>query len=413
MMKAAQWMGTRTVEVGVVPKPKITEPEDAIVQITHCTISGSDIHLYEGELKDAMQKGDILGQEAIGLVEEVGSNVKSLKAGDRVIILPVISCGTCDYCQRQEYSLCDNTNPSKEMEAAYGHRVGGKLGYSRLCGGYPGDQAEYCRVPHADLSCVKAPEHIDAQKLLGLTNVVTTAWHALELAEVQEGDVVGVWGCGPIGLTVQRLARLRGAKKIYAMDKDAQRLRIAEGFGMTPVDVDAVPDVAEYILSIEDHGLDRSIEASGYRSSQQAEYPAMQAIGLERDSSDTLSAIIKATRKGGNVALVGDFFFTTRNFPIGPLMQKALTVRGGQTWPQKYYPFLMDMVVQGTLDTSWMFTYVDEFENIADMYEKFSHHEVPGRLKVCLVTAFGRSQQMQSYSDLPVHRLNVESDIAE
>ncbi|KAJ5607791.1 Branched-chain amino acid aminotransferase II [Penicillium hordei] len=381
MMKAAQWMGTRTVEVGVVPKPKITEPEDAIVQITHCTISGSDIHLYEGELKDAMQKGDILGQEAIGLVEEVGSNVKSLKPGDRVIILPVISCGNCDYCQRQEYSLCDNTNPSKEMEAAYGHRLSGKLGYSRFCGGYPGDQAEYCRVPHADLSCVKAPEDIDARKLLGLTNVVTTAWHALELAGMQEGDVLGVWGCGPIGLTVQRLAKLRGAKKIYAIDKDTQRLRIAEGFGMTPVDVDAHPDVAEYILSIEDHGLDRSIEASGYHSSQEAEYPAMQAIGLERDSSDTLLAIMKATRKGGNVALVGDFFFTTQNFPIGPLMQKALTVRGGQTWPQKYYPFLMDMVVQGKLDPSWMFTYVDDFENIPDMYQKLSHHEVPGRLK--------------------------------
>lgn len=335
MMKAAQWMGTGKVEVGVVPKPMITEPEDAIVQITHCTISGSDIHLYEGELKDAMEKGDILGQEAIGLVEEVGPNVKSIQPGDRVIILPVISCGTCDYCQRQEYSLCDNTNPSREMEATYGHRLGGKLGYSRVCGGYPGDQAEYCRVPHADLSCVKAPEHIDARKLLGLTNVVTTAWHALELAEVQEGDVLGVWGCGPIGLATQRLARLRGARKIYAMDKDAQRLRIAGDFGMTPVDVDAHPDVAEYIMSIEDHGLDRSIEASGYHSSQKAEFPAMQAIGLERDSSDTLSAIIKATRKGGNVALVGDFFFTTHNFPIGPLMQKALTLRGGQTWPQK------------------------------------------------------------------------------
>ncbi|KAJ5969040.1 Branched-chain amino acid aminotransferase II [Penicillium viridicatum] len=380
MMKAAQWMGTGTVDVGVVPKPTITEPEDAIVQITHCTISGADIHLYAGELKDAMEKGDILGQEAIGLVEEVGPNVKSIKAGDRVIILPVISCGTCDYCQRQEYSLCDNTNPSKEMEAAYGHRLGGKLGYSRLCGGYPGDQAEYCRVPHADLSCVKAPEFIDARKLLGLANVVTTAWHALELAEVQEGDVLGVWGCGPIGLAVQRLARLRGAKEIYAMDKDAQRLRIAEDFGMTPVDVDAHPDVAEYILSIQDHGLNRSIEASGYRS-QKVEFPAMQAIGLERDSSDTLSAIIKATRKGGNVALVGDFFFTTQNFPIGPLMQKALTVRGGKTWPQKYFPFLMDLVVQGRLDTSWMFTFVDDFENIADMYQKFSNHEVPGGLK--------------------------------
>ncbi|KAJ5502582.1 Formaldehyde dehydrogenase [Penicillium fimorum] len=418
MMKAAQWMGTRDVEVGVVPKPKITEPSDAIVQITHCTISGSDIHLYEGELKDAMEKGDILGQEAIGFVEEVGPNVKTLKPGDRVIILPVISCGKCEYCQRQEYSLCDNTNPSKEMEAAYGHRVGGKLGYSRLCGGYPGDQAEYCQVPHADLSCVRAPEHIDARKLLGLTNVMTTAWHALELAEVQDGDVIGVWGCGPIELAVQRLAKLRGAKKVYAMDNDAQRLRIAEDFGMTPIDVDAHPDVAEYILSIQDNELDRSIEASGYRSSQNAEFPAMRAIGLENDSSDTLAAIIKATRKGGNVALVGDFFFTTHDFPIGPLMQKALTVRGGQTWPQKvsvlffrfeliayqmqYYPFLMDLVVQGTLDPSWMFTYVDEFENIADMYRKFSQHEVPGRLKVCLVTAFGRSQQMQSTSDLPV-----------
>ncbi|KAJ5963963.1 Branched-chain amino acid aminotransferase II [Penicillium vulpinum] len=404
MMKAAQWMGTRAIEVGVVPKPKITDPSDAIVQITHCTISGSDIHLYEGELKDAMEKGDILGQEAIGVVEEVGPNVKILKAGDRVIILPVISCGSCQYCQRQEYSLCDNTNPSREMEAAYGHRVGGKLGYSRLCGGYPGDQAEYCRVPHADLSCVRAPPNIDARKLLGLTNVVTTAWHALELAEVQDGDVVGVWGCGPIGLAVQRLAKLRGAKKVYAMDKDAQRLRIAEDFGMTPVDVDAHPDVAEYILSIQDNGIDRSIEASGSRSSQKHEFPAMRAIGLEKDSGDTLGAIIKATRKGGNVALIGDFFFTTHDFPIGPLMQKALTVRGGQTWPQKgqYYPFLMDLVVQGTLDPSWMFTYVDEFENIADMYHKFSQHEVPGRLKVCLVTAFGRSEQMQPTSDLPV-----------
>ncbi|EKV09786.1 Formaldehyde dehydrogenase, putative [Penicillium digitatum] len=410
VMKAAQWMGTREVEVGIVPKPKITDPADAIVQITHCTISGSDIHLYEGELKDAMEKGDILGQEAIGIVEEVGPNVKTLKAGDRVIILPVISCGTCDYCQRQKYSLCDNTNPSKEVEAAYGHRLGGKLGYSRLCGGYPGDQAEYCRVPHADLSCVRAPEHIDARKLLGLTNVMTTAWHALELAEVQEGDVVGVWGCGPIGLATQRLAKLRGAKKIYAMDKDAQRLRIAEDFGMTPINVDAHPDVAEYILSIQEQGLDRSIEASGFRSSPKTEYPSTRANGQEKDSSDTLSAIIKATRKGGNMALVGDFFFTMHDFPIGPLMQKALTVRGGQTWPQKYYPFLMDLVVQGKLDSAWMFTYVDEFENIAEMYQKFSQHEIPGRLKVCLVTAFGRSQQMQSYSDLPVHNLSLEVD---
>ncbi|KAJ5675361.1 Formaldehyde dehydrogenase [Penicillium macrosclerotiorum] len=253
-MKAARWMGTREVEVGLVPKPTITDPSDAIVQVTHCTICGSDLHMYEGELNDAMRKGDILGQEAIGLVEEVGPKVKNVKPGDRVIILPVIACGNCDYCQRQEYSLCDVSNPSLEMEALYGHRLSGILGYSRLCGGYPGDQAEYCRVPNADLTCVKAPLDVDARKLLGLANVITSAWHALELAEVGSGDIIGVWGCGPVGLSVQRLAKLRGAKKIYAMDKDPQRLRLAEDFGMTPVDVTAHPEVGEYLLSIQPGG---------------------------------------------------------------------------------------------------------------------------------------------------------------
>lgn len=429
-------MGTRDVEVGLVPKPMITDPSDAIVQITHCTISGSDIHLYEGELNDTMKKGDILGQEAIGIVEEVGSEVKSLKPGDRVLILPVIACGKCDYCLRQEFSLCDITNPSSEMEGLYGHRLSGILGYSRLCGGYPGDQAEYCRVPNADLTCVKAPRDIDARKILGLTNVVTTAWHALELAEVQTGDVVGVWGCGPVGISAQRLAKLRGAKKVYAMDRDPQRLRHAEDFGMVPVDIREHPEVGDYILSIQPQGLDRAIEASGFRSTAQSPYAALRAMGLERDSSDTMGAIIKATRKGGNVALVGDLFFTTHDFPIGPLMQKALTVRGGQSWPQRvslkpifiislvvkvpvihsltqYHPFLLELVVQGKLDPSWMFTYEDEFENIADHYQKFAQHEVPGGLKVCLVTAFGRSERMQSNSDMPVDHGESSGDSSE
>lgn len=328
-------MGTRDVEVGLVPKPMITDPNDAIVQITHCTIGGSDLHLYEGELNDGIKKGDILGQEAIGIVEQVGPEVQSLKAGDRVIILPVIACGKCDYCQRQEYSLCDITNPSSDMESLYGHRLSGILGYSRLCGGYPGDQAEYCRVPNADLTCVKAPRDIDARKILGLTNVVTTAWHALELAEVQTGDVVGVWGCGPVGLSAQRLAKLRGATKVYGMDRDPQRLRQAEDFGMVPVNIREHEDVGDYILSIQPQGLDRAIEASGFRSPTKTPRTGMRASVLERESSQTIGDIIKATRKGGNVALIGDLFFTTNDFPIGPLMQKALTVRGGQSWPQK------------------------------------------------------------------------------
>ncbi|BDD55423.1 hypothetical protein MPDQ_005885 [Monascus purpureus] len=389
-MKAAQWMGTRNIELGVVPKPTITDPHDAIVHVTHTTICGSDIHLYEGDLNDAMERGDILGHEAIGFVEEVGSEVQKIQVGDRVIILPIIACGNCQYCKRQEFSLCDATNPSEKMEKTYGHRISGILGYTHFRGGYAGNQAEYCRVPIADMTCIKVPKELDAKKLLALSNVIPSAWHACELAQVGDGDIVGVWGCGPLGLSIQQLARLRGASKVYGMDKDPHRLRLAKYFGMNPVDVAAHPEVADYILSIEPHGMDKSIEASGFRSTQKPAHAAQRALGLERDSCDTISAILKATRKGGKIALVGDFFFTTNDFPIGMLMQKSLTVQGGQVPAQKYYPFLLDLVVQGKYDPSWAFTAEDEFENIAEDYRKASRHEIAGGLKVCLVTEFGR-----------------------
>lgn len=243
-MLAAQWTGTKSIDVGVVPKPMITAPKDAIVRVTHCTICGSDLHMYAGDLNKVMEKGLIMGHEAIGIVEEVGPQVQNLKSGDRVIILPVIACGDCFYRKRQEYSLCDKTNPSAELEHMYGHRLSGIFGYSMIIGGYPGDQAEYCRVPNADLVCVKAPHDVPAKSLLGLADVPPTAWHGNELAEVGEGDVVGVWGCGAVGLSTQRLAKFLGASRVYAADKDAHRLSIAEAFGMIPVDVRAHTNVA-------------------------------------------------------------------------------------------------------------------------------------------------------------------------
>ncbi|KAL1874196.1 hypothetical protein Plec18167_006133 [Paecilomyces lecythidis] len=334
-MKAAMWMGTRNIKLGDVAKPMLTDPADAIVHVTHCTICGSDLHMYEGEMNEAMKKGDIMGHEAIGIVEEIGDKVKNLKVGDRVIILPIIPCGSCQYCQRQQYSLCDTTNPSKEMEAMYGHRLSGILGYSHLTGGFAGDQAEYCRVPHADLTCLKAPMDVDAKKLLGLADVTTTAWHGCELGEVGKGDIVGVWGCGPVGLSIQKLAKLRGAAKVYAVDKDPNRLKIAESFGMIPVNAAQHPEVADYILSIQPNGLDRAIEASGFRSTNRPRHEAMRTLGLERDSGDTVTDILKATRKCGNVALIGDFFANTNDFPIGMLMEKSITVRGGQLLAQK------------------------------------------------------------------------------
>lgn len=389
-MKAALWMGTKDIRIGEVAKPMITAPKDAIVHVTHTTICGSDLHMYVGELNSAMSKGDIMGHEAIGIVEEVGEEVNDLKPGDRVIILPVIACGECGYCQKKEYSLCDRTNPSQVMEKMYGHRLAGIFGYSHLTGGYPGDQAEYCRVPNAELTCVKAPHNIDPKKLLGLADVTTTAWHGCELAEVRDGDVVGVWGCGPVGLSIAKLALFRKAKRVYAVDIDKERLKIAESLGAIPIDVSDHTDVADHILGREPLGLDRGIEASGFRSSVSVVHTVLRATGLEGDQGDTVSAIIKCTRKGGNIALIGDFFFSTNKFPIGMLMEKSITLRGGQLMAQKYYPYLLDITVNGEYDPSFMFTEEDDFENIAEAYKRFNEHDTG--LKVILATAFGRNR---------------------
>ncbi|KAE8548343.1 hypothetical protein TMatcc_010848 [Talaromyces marneffei ATCC 18224] len=392
-MKAAVWLGRRQIEIVKVAKPSITELADAIVRITHTTICGSDLYIYEGDLDRSMEKGRIMGHEAIGFVEKVGSAVSRLKVGDRVIILPIIACGQCQYCKKQQYALCDTTNGSEEMEAKYGHRLSGTLGSSELMGGYSGDQAEYCRVPNADLTCIKAPDDIRAKKLLGLADVTTSAWHGCELAEVGKGDIVGVWGCGAVGLSIQRLAKLRGASKVFAVDKDQTRLQIAESFGMIPVDVVAHPNVSNYILSVQPHGLDCGIEASGFRSINTPKHAAMRYMKAETDSGDTVHAVLKSTRKGGHIALTGDFFWGTNDFPIGMLMEKGITVRGGQHFGSKYYPHLLNLVIEGKYDPSWMFTYDDEFENISEDYRLFARHQIPGGLKVCLTTEYGRQKE--------------------
>ncbi|OTA26415.1 hypothetical protein BTJ68_10596 [Hortaea werneckii EXF-2000] len=250
---------------------------------------------------------------------------------------------------------------------------------------------EFCRVPNADIVLIKCPEDMPAKKALALADVTDTAWHGVELAEVSEGDVVGVWGCGPIGLSIQKLSKeIRGAKKVYAIDKDPHRLKIAESHGMIAVDASKVK-ADDHILSLEPHGLDRGIEASGFRSTDSAAHKAMRATGLEGDSADTVSEVIKATRKGGNVALIGDFFFNTNKFPIGMLMEKTITLRGGQLFAQKqYFPFLMDLVKQGKYDPSFVFTKVDNFENIPQEYDMQFHQKVDGGLKSIMVTPYGR-----------------------
>ncbi|KAI5194557.1 alcohol dehydrogenase GroES-like domain-containing protein [Aureobasidium subglaciale] len=314
--------GTKKIEIGVVLKPTITVAKDAIIRSTHCTICGSDLHMYVGKMNSAIQTGDILGHEAI-----------------------------------------------KEIESIW----------------------EYCCVLNADLTCVKAPIDVDVKRLVALADVTPTAWHGCELAEVGKGDIVGVQGCGAIGLSIQKLSLFRGAKKVYAMNKDPHRLEITRSLGAIPINVNDYAYVAEYILSIEPHGLDRGIEASGLRSESSITHTLMPKFGLEGAQGDTVTAIIKATRKCGNIALIDDFFLNTNQFSIGALMEKTITLRGGQLMAQKYFPYLLDIVVSGEYDPLFVMTHTDKFENISEAYAKFNDHQIPGGLEVCLSTEFGRS----------------------
>ncbi|KAH6970203.1 chaperonin 10-like protein [Fusarium avenaceum] len=340
IIKAALWKGIKSIELGDIPKPTITAPNNAIIHITHYTIYGSDLYIYNSDLNRVIEKGLIIGRKAIGIVKEVGPLIKNIKLGDRVIILPIIAYGDYFYCKRKEYSLYDRTNPSK------------KLDYSLITGGYTGDQAEYCRVPNADLTYVKAPRDIAATKLVGLANVTPTAWHGYKLADIGKGDIVGVWGYSAVGLSIQCFAKLRGARRVYAIDKDANRLDITESFGIIPININNHPAPADYILSIKPHGLDRAIEASGFRSTRSATHTAIRALGVKGDSSDAIYSAIKATRKGGTIALIGDFFYTTNNFPIEMLIEKAITLRRGRLYAQKSYSDFFSHKLPGGLKLS-------------------------------------------------------------
>jgi len=226
-MRAVEWQGTKNVKVVHRPKPLVTDPTDAVLRITSSTICGSDLHLYHNEFS-GMQKGDVLGHEFMGIVESVGSGVKDIKVGDRVVASAVIADGICNYCKMGLFSCCDGTNPSKQMEKLYGHRTAGLFGYSHLTGGYEGGQAEFVRIPFADVNLLKIPQGLPDEKVLFLSDIASTGWHATELGEVKAGQTVAIWGAGPVGLMACMWSKYRGATKIILIDAVESRLNLAE-----------------------------------------------------------------------------------------------------------------------------------------------------------------------------------------
>jgi threonine dehydrogenase-like Zn-dependent dehydrogenase len=381
-MKAVEFFGSQDVRVVDHPRPMVTHPKDAIVRITTTTVCGSDLHMYLN-LVPEMHKGDILGHEFMGIVEAVGNEVSGVKPGDRVVVSAVISDGTCWYCRNGQFSLCDSTNDSKTMENMYGDKISGIFGYSHLTGGYPGGQAEYARVPYADVNLLHVPEHLSDEQVLFLSDICCTGYHATELAEVQPGQTVAVWGCGPVGLMAQKWAKFKGASKVIAIDKNEFRLSLAKNaIGSEPINFEK-EDVVKRLKEICPGGPDVGIEAAGFRFPKTTAQSVQMGLKLETDSTDILDEIVRSVRKGGSIGIVGDYFGYGNHFPIGPFMEKGQTMRGSQVFVQKYWKTLLDIISRGEFDPTFVITHRMRLEDSAKAYKMFSGQE-DNSLKIIL-----------------------------
>ncbi|HEY2091951.1 MAG TPA: zinc-dependent alcohol dehydrogenase [Thermoanaerobaculia bacterium] len=380
-MKAVCFWRKTEVRVVDVPDPKILNPHDAIVRVTLTAICGSDLHLYDGYVP-TMMKGDILGHEFMGEVVEVGSEVRTLKVGDRVIVPFPISCGRCFYCQQQLWSLCDNTNPNAWMvEAMYGFSGAGLFGYSHLYGGYAGGQAEYVRVPFADVSPLKIPDGLTDEQVLFLTDIFPTGYMAAEFCEIKPGDVVAVWGCGPVGQFAIKSARLLGAERVIAIDRFPERLRLArEQSQAETIDYSEVDDVFTALKEMTGgRGPDACIDAVGMEAhghTIDALYDRVkQTMRLEMDRSHVLRQALHCCRKGGIVSIPGVYAGFIDKIPFGAAFGKGLKLRMGQCHVQRYTRLLLDRIERGEIDPSFVITHRVTLDDAPEMYRVFRDKE--------------------------------------
>jgi threonine dehydrogenase-like Zn-dependent dehydrogenase len=393
-MRALCWHGKEKVQVDTVPDPRILNPRDAIIRITSTAICGSDLHLYDGYVK-TMEEGDILGHEFMGEVVETGPGVKNLRSGDRVVVPFTISCGSCFYCRQNLWSLCDNSNPNAWIpEKAYGQSASGLYGYSHMMGGYAGGQAEFVRVPFADVGPLKVPSGIPDEKLLFLSDIFPTGYAAVERCNIKPTDIVAVWGCGPVGQFAIRSAFILGAAKVIAIDRFGPRLDMAQKAGAETIDYEECddldaelksrtggrgPDVCVDAVGMEAHGLTAAAKIDR----------AKQAMMLETDRPYVLRQVIQCCRKGGQVSLPGVYVGLVDNFPIGTAFNKGLTLTMGQTHMQKYMKPLFDLVSEGRIDPSDIITHRVSLEDAPEAYRIFRDKE-DGAVKFVLTPGAAR-----------------------
>ncbi|HVK61288.1 MAG TPA: zinc-dependent alcohol dehydrogenase [Bdellovibrionales bacterium] len=375
-MKAVCWHGRHDVQVERVSDPKILNPRDAIVKITATAICGSDLHLYDGFIP-TMEKGDILGHEFMGEVMEVGPAIKNLKVGDRVVVPFAISCGHCHFCRRGMSACCDNSNPNVAMtEKLYGDVASGLFGYSHMMGGYAGGQAEFVRVPYADVGPLKLPAGIDDEKVLFLSDIFPTGWMAAENCSIEPGDTVAVWGCGPVGLFAIQSAYLLGAERVIAIDRVKARLDMAEQIcDAEVIDYEKYDVLDELSFRTGGRGVDKCIDAVGL----EAHSPHLQGIYdkvktslmLETDRAAALRQAILACRKGGVVSIPGVYGGLIDKIPFGASFGKGLTLKMGQTHVHRYMKPLLDLILDERIDPSFVVTHRLGLDDAPDAYATF------------------------------------------
>jgi threonine dehydrogenase-like Zn-dependent dehydrogenase len=386
-MKAVCWEGTNDIRVEQVPDPVLLNPRDAIVRITSTAICGSDLHLVDGFIP-TMKSGDILGHEFMGEIVEVGRGVNNLQKGDRVIVPFPIACGRCFFCTHDLWSCCDNSNPNAEIaEKLYGFSPSGLFGYSHMMGGYAGGQAEYARVPYADVGPFKVPAHLTDEQVLFMTDIFPTGYMAAENCGITPGDTIAVWGCGPVGQFAIRSALLLGAGRVVAIDTVPERLRMAEQAGAETLD--SMNDDIFYRLKDMTGGLgpDACIDAVGMEAhGAHIDYwydKAKTMALMATDRASTLRQAINCCRKGGTVSIPGVYGGFIDKVPMGAAFNKGLTLKMGQTHVHKYLPKLLKHIENGDIDPSFVVTHRVPIDDAPEMYKTFRDKK-DGCIKVVL-----------------------------
>jgi len=379
-MRALTWHGRHDVRVDTVDDPEIINQRDAIIKITATAICGSDLHLYDGYIP-TMQSGDILGHEFMGEVVEIGPK-STLKKGQKVVVPFTIACGSCYHCGKHQYSACDNGLPADNQDIAqtlYGQPMAGLFGYSHMTGGYAGGQAEYVRVPFSDVGPIVIPEGIDDEKVLFLSDVLPTGWMAAENADIEPGDTVAVWGCGPVGLFAVQSAFLMGAERVIAIDHFPRRLELAKKFGAETINFE---DSAVYDALMEMTGgigpdavIDSvGLEAHGFFVDNVIDQ-IKKSTFLGTDRTHAIRQAIYACRKGGRVSMPAVYGGFVDKFPLGAFMEKGLTLKTGQTHVQHYLPGLLAAILEEKIDTTFLISHRLSLEEAPQGYKMFHDNQ--------------------------------------